>query len=103
MWKITALSALALLAALGSTVGGAIAQPPPPRERTAQPRAATPAPPAAQPAKSASPRKRTRRHASRHHKRRHAASFKCFAHEWRAFPTRDRNGYFYTPPGGGVC
>ena len=98
MWKIVTLSALALLAALGSTVGGATAQTPPPSAP-----AATPSPAATQPAKVASLRKRTPRHASRHHVRRHAASFKCFGQEWRAFPTRDPKGYFYTPPGGGIC
>lgn len=92
MWKIVALSALALLAVLGSTVDVATAQTPPPS-----------APAATQPAPVASPGKRTLRHASRHHRRRHAASLKCFGQEWRAFPTRDPKGYFYTPPGGGIC
>jgi len=103
MWKFVALSALALLVAVGSTAGSATAQTPLPREPVAKPRAAAPSPTAEKRAKTASPRKRKTRHASRHKWRRHAASFKCFAHEWRAFPTRDSKGYFYTPPGGGIC
>ena len=95
MWKIVALSALALLAALGSTVDGATAQTPPPSAPAATPTGSR--------SREVAPGKRTPRHASRHHRRRHAASFKCFGQEWRAFPTRDPKGYFYTPPGGGIC
>jgi hypothetical protein len=90
MWKIVALSTLTLLAAAGTTLGCAAAQTPQPREPVTRPGEATPAPTKA-------------RHASRHKWRRHARAPKCFAHEWRAFPTRDPNGYFYTPPGGGIC
>ena len=71
MWKIVALSAAALLVAVGSPIGGATAQTPQPPAPTTQPRAATPAPTAAKPAKIASPRMRKTRHASRHHKRRY--------------------------------
>ena len=103
MWKIVASSTLALLIAAASSIGGAMAQTPQPREPAAQPREATPSPTVGKPEKTAGPRKRKARHASRHKLRRHAGSFKCFGHEWRAFPTRDPNGYFYTPPGGGIC
>jgi hypothetical protein len=89
MWKTVALSALALLVAVAGTVGSATAQTPQPREPATQPREATPS-------------STKTRHAA-HQWRRHAGASKCFAHEWRAFPTRDPNGYFYTPPGGGIC
>jgi hypothetical protein len=42
------------------------------------------------------------RHAVRHKWRRHV-SFRCFGSEWRPFPTRDPNGYFYAPARGGIC
>ena len=103
MWKIVALSAAALLVAVGSPIGGATAQTPQPPAPTTQPRAAAPAPTAAKPAKIASPRMRKTRHASRHHKRRYTAAIRCFGHEWRPFPTRDPKGYFYAPAGGGIC
>ena len=91
-------AALAALVALGSTVGDVFAQTPQPGAPSA-----APAPAATKGGKVASPRKRMPRHTARHHRRRHAASHKCFAHEWRAFPMRDPTGYFYTPPGGGIC
>jgi hypothetical protein len=97
MWKIAALSTFALLVVLADPNGGASAQTPSP---TAQPPAAAPA--AATPEKAAAPRKRAVRHAAHHKWRRHA-SFKCFGSEWRAFPTRDPNGYFYAPGRGGIC
>ena len=111
MWKIVALSAAALLVAVGSPIGGATAQAPqppapttqPPPAPATQPRAAAPAPAVDKPAKVASPRMRKARHASRHHKRRHTAALRCFGHEWRPFPTRDPKGYFYAPAGGGIC
>jgi hypothetical protein len=102
MWKIAALSAVALLAALGAPIGGATAQTPPPAAPTTQPRAAAPSPTADKPAKTARHYKRKTRHASRH-KRRHTAALRCFGHEWRPFPTRDPKGYFYAPAGGGIC
>jgi hypothetical protein len=94
MWKIVASPAIALLAVVG--IGSAAAQTPPPLEPAAKQREAT-LPPAA------NPRKHKTRHVSRHHRRRLAGSFKCFGHEWRPFPARDPNGYFYTPRGGGIC
>ena len=103
MWKIVALSAVALFVLVGSPIGDATAQTPQPAAPTTQPRAAAPSPTADKPAKIASPRKRKTQRASRHHRRRHAAAFKCFGYEWRPFPTRDPKGYFYTPPGGGIC
>jgi hypothetical protein len=90
--------ALAALVALGSTIGDVFAQTPQPGAP-----AAAPAPAVTKGGKVASPSKRMPRHTARHHRRRHAASPKCFAHEWRAFPVRDPRGYFYTPPGGGIC
>ena len=103
MWKLVASSTLALLVAVGNPVGGAIAQTPQPNAPAAQPSAAAPAPTAGTPEKTAGPRKRKARHASHRKWRRHAGSFKCFGHEWRAFPTRNPNGYFYAPSGGGIC
>jgi len=97
MWKIATLSTFALLVVLADPNGGAIAQAPPP---AAPPPAAAPA--AATPEKAATPRRRAVRHAARYKLRRHA-SFKCFGSEWRAFPTRDPNGYFYAPGRGGIC
>lgn len=98
MWKIVAICGLALMAAFGSTASRVAAQTPPPREPVTQPRAA-----ADKPAKAATHRKRKTRHAARHNRRRHAGSLQCFGYEWRAFPTRDPKGYFYTLPGGGIC
>jgi len=101
MWKIIAISAVALLVA--SPIGGATAQTPQPAAPATQPPTASPSPTADKPGKVAAPRKGKTRHARRHHKRRHVAAFRCFGHEWRPFPTRDPKGYFYAPAGGGIC
>jgi hypothetical protein len=101
MWKIAASSTFALLVACATPLGSAIAQAPQPAAPAAQPPAATSPPKAATPEKTAAPRRRVR-HAARHKWRRHAA-FRCFGSEWRAFPTRDPNGYFYAPGRGGIC
>ena len=99
MWKLAALSALALLAAVGATAGAATARTP----FSTQLREAGLSPAATGQVRISDLRKRKIRGVSRHRLRGHAGTFKCFAHEWRAFPTRDRDGYFFTPPGGGVC
>ncbi len=103
MWKIGALFALALLAELGTPIGSVTAQTVQPAPPTTQPPAPAPFPTAKKPTQRASLHKRKTRHAARHSRRRHVAAFKCFGHQWRPFPTRDPNGYFYTPPGGGIC
>jgi hypothetical protein len=89
MWKIVTSSTFALLVAYATPIGSAIAQTPQPAARAA-----------IQPA-TATPRYRRIRYAARQRWRRHA--YGCFASEWRPFPTRDPNGYFYAPPGGGIC
>lgn len=100
MWKIaTSLTAALLIAA--AALDSAAAQSSQPAAPAAQPPAATPAP-KAEPVKTVAPRRRKVRHAARHrwHRR---VSFRCFGSEWRAFPTRDPNGYFYAPGRGGIC
>ena len=102
MWKAVALSALALSVAAGSMVGSAAAQAPTSISASPHPRAGKSSPTATR-GKAAGPRKHKARRAAPHSRHRHVASSRCFAHEWRAFPTRDPDGYFYTPPGGGIC
>jgi hypothetical protein len=103
MWKIIVSSAAALLTAVGIAASSAAAQTPQPPAPTTQPRAAAPASRVDKPTRAARLRKHKSRYVSRHPKRRHAAAFKCFGYQWRPFPTRDPKGYFYTPPGGGIC
>jgi hypothetical protein len=94
MWKIFAAPVVALVLEIG--LGSAAAQTPPPREPAVKQGEASPIP-------AASPRKHKTRHAARDDRRHLAGSFKCFGHEWRPFPTRDPNGYFDAPRGGGIC
>jgi hypothetical protein len=99
MWKIAASSTIALLLACSTPIGFVMAQAPQPP--AAQP-PATPSAKVTTPEKVAAPRTRVVRHAVRHKWRRHV-SFRCFGSEWRPFPTRDPNGYFYAPARGGIC
>ena len=77
MWKTVALSALALSVAVGS----AIAQTPPAPAPATHPRKAKPPAPPGKLASAAGPRRHEARRASRHKRRYHVASRRCFAHE----------------------